>query len=543
MSLYKPGIEQEPIRRLIEKAVTGKIDIPEIQRNFVWSKHQVADILDSLLKGYPIGSFLVWDLSDYTQGKHVYEKIPKEWLVDGQQRIIALCLLTRRKPYWLEISDWNDLVRKYEIKVNVLTLEVSLEYSAIKRNPEWVHPHDIFNSESLEKFSEEQASKLNNPKLFTRIYDNAKKIQDALNIDIPVIKINTSLENIATIFERINSAGTRVKQADITLAYVAAFNQGWVREEFTKYLNDLDDEGFYLDPTLLIRMLTTIGESKAVLREVSESFLRNENGVLDRAFFELKSSLNNQLLDFKNVGILTSDLIYAKNALIPLIYLRSKFGKEFEFKKAFFFFLLALWTGRYSGSAETTLQEDVNKIKISKNFDTAIQELVKELKITKITKEDLKNVIHYQGEGRFFKLLLYLVAYRNGAVDWFSNVRLGFTKQNEVNKDFNIEEHHFFPRSLLRNLGVVKEKRELLANITFINPGTNKRLSEQPYTYIQKYKIDKEELRKQLIPLEEDLWKAHNYDQFIEKRAELIANEINKFLEDLHPSNFNKFII
>ncbi|MFN6992554.1 MAG: hypothetical protein ACK4MM_07545, partial [Fervidobacterium sp.] len=423
----------------------------------------------------------------------------------------------------------NDLVRKYKIKVNVLTLEVSLEYSRIKQDPEWVDPHEIFNSKSLEKFAEEQANKLNNPKLFTKIYDNAKKIQDALNTDIPVIKINTSLENISTIFERINSAGTRVKQADITLAYIAAFNPSWVREKFTKYLEDLDDEGFYLDPTLLIRMLTTVGESKAVLREVNENFLRNINGLLDSAFSGLTNSLNNLILDFRNVGILTSDLIYAKNALIPLIYLHSEFGKEYEFKKAFFFFLLALWNGRYSGSAETTLQEDVNKIRTSKYFDEAIEELVKNLKTTKATEEELKNAIHYQGEGRFFKLLLYLIAYRNGAVDWFSKVRLGFTKLNEVNKDFNIEEHHFFPRRLLRNVGVEEEKRELLANITFINPGTNKRLRDQPYTYIQKYGIDKEELRKQLIPLEEDLWKVQNYDQFIEKRAELIASEINKF--------------
>ena len=148
---------------------------------------------------------------------------------------------------------------------------------------------------------------------------------------------------------------------------------------------------------------------------------------------------------------------------------------------------MALWQGRYSGSAETTLQEDTNKIKKAKNFDEAVEQLIEGLNITQITEDMVKNALHYQGEGKFFKLVLYLIAYRNGATDWFTGVKLGFIKHNEVNRDFVIEEHHIFPRSLLRSVGVEKDKRELLANIAFINPGTNKRLREQPYTYIKKY--------------------------------------------------------
>ena len=81
------------------------------------------------------------------------------------------------------------------------------------------------------------------------------------------------------------------------------------------------------------------------------------------------------------------------------------------------------------------------------------------------------------GEKRFFKLLLYLVAFKNGARDWFTGVRIEFTKQNEVNKDFNIEEHHIFPKSLLRSIGKLEEAN-LPPNIAFINLGTNKRLHD-----------------------------------------------------------------
>ena len=535
----KPGLSQEPIGRLIEYTVNGTYDIPEFQREFVWTKNQVADLLDSLIKGYPIGSILLWDLSDYVEGKHIYENKAKQWVVDGQQRLVALSLLKLKKPYWLDTDKWNELVKKYKIKINILSLDVALEYPAIKYDPEWIYPYEVFNANEneMEQLAEDIANKLNKPRLFTKIYSNLKKIQDALGIDVPVIKVNTSLENIATIFKRINSAGTRIKQADITLAYVAAYNKGWIRDRFIKYIDDLEEEGFYFDPTLLIRAITAIGDDKAILKDVSEDLLRNVEGKLDTAFMQFKYSLNFLIQSFREIGILSSKMIYAKNTIIPLIYLYNRFKNDFDFKKAFFFFLLALWRGRYSGASETTLQEDINTIKKASEFEEALISLIKKLELAdiKIEKDVVKNAIHYQGEGRFFKLLLYLVAYQEKAVDWFTKVRLGYTKHNEINRDFSIEEHHFFPRSLLKSVGFDKDKRELLANITFVNPGTNKRLRYEPYVYIRKYNIDENDLRKQLIPIDEELWKIGKYEEFIDESAKIISGRINNFMMSLYP--------
>jgi hypothetical protein len=537
MPAYKPETFPISIRRLVEDALKGEIDIPEFQREFIWTKDQVKDLLDSLIKGYPIGSLLIWDLNDYTTGKHVFEQKKKEWIVDGQQRIVSLCLLTSRKPYWMEITEWNELINRYKIKVNILTLDVALEYSAIKKDPVWVYPQEIFNAEKeeeLEKIASELSNKID-AKLFTKIYNNIKRIWDLQDITIPVIKVNTSLENIATIFERINSAGTKIKQADVTLSYIAAYNKGWIRENFMKYLDALEDKGFYFDPTLIIRAITTVGENKAIIRDVSDNFLKNKDGILNKAFSDFKRSLERLIPDLTNFGVLNSDLIYAKNTIIPLIYLYHKFQNQFDFNKAFHFFLVTLAQGRYSGSAESALQEDINKIQNASNFDEAIMKLHGETNTILITKDSVKNAVHYQGEGRFLKLVLYLVVYRNQATDWFTKVRLGYFK-SKINRDFTIEEHHFFPRSLLRNVGIEKDKREALANIVFINPGTNKRLKEQPYTYIKKYNIDNDELSKQLIPLDEQLWKLENYDAFLEKRSEIIAAELKKFMASLYPS-------
>jgi len=223
--------------------------------------------------------------------------------------------------------------------------------------------------------------------------------------------------------------------------------------------------------------------------------------------------------------------------VIPMIYLRSKFRGDFDFDKALHFFLLALRQGRYSGSAETTLQEDINTIQNSSSFEDAIDKLHTKLTPIVVDSDVVSNAVHYQGEGKFLKLILYLIAYRSGASDWFSKVRLGYLPNNEINKDFAIDEHHFFPRGLLKSVGVEEENRESLANITFINPGTNKRLRDEPYVYISKFSIDKKELEKQVIPVhDEELWKLRNYDTFIKKRAALISEAINSFLRSLLPS-------
>jgi len=542
MSAYeKPDVNNVSIVRFVEQAVGGDLDIPEFQRDFVWTKDQVKELLDSLIKGYPVGAFIVWDLSRYTTGKHVYEKKKKEWIVDGQQRVVSFCILSQKKPYWLEVTDWNTILDKYRVRLNVLTLEVALEYPAIRKNPEWLYAHEILHFPDVKTAAEELSNTLHRAELFTKVYDNITHVREALGRNVPVIKISSSLEDIATIFERINSAGTRVKLADVTLAYLAAYNEGWIRDHFIKYLDGLNDEGFYFEPTLLIRALTSVGENKAVLRDVSDDFLRNKNGILDSSFDKLKDSLNSLIQAFRSVGILSSELIYARNTMIPMVYLHSRFQTAFEFDRALHFFLLAIRQGRYSGSAETTLQEDINTIQNSQTFDEAIDKL--HMKLTSITVDSnsLKNAVHYQGEGKFLKLVFYLIAHRNQASDWFSKVRLGYLPNNEINKDFTIEEHHFFPRGLLKNVGIEEEQRESLANITFINPGTNKRLRDEPYVYIRKFSIDKNELAKQLVPVQdEELWKLRNYDTFMDKRASLISVAINDFLRSLFPSFYTK---
>ena len=68
---------------IVERAINNTISLPTVQRGFVWKPHQIENLWDSLLRGYPVGSFV---LSQKTNSKEKYE------LLDGQQRASAICL-------------------------------------------------------------------------------------------------------------------------------------------------------------------------------------------------------------------------------------------------------------------------------------------------------------------------------------------------------------------------------------------------------------------------------------------------------------------
>lgn len=113
--------EQITIRDIVERAVSHSWSIPEFQRGFVWKSTQVRDLAESLWFDYPIGSLLVWNSSAPTEEQQAHDaQRPSLWVVDGQQRATALCILSGRKPYWWPSGDeWNKTIKKYDIRFDV----------------------------------------------------------------------------------------------------------------------------------------------------------------------------------------------------------------------------------------------------------------------------------------------------------------------------------------------------------------------------------------------------------------------------------------
>jgi hypothetical protein len=539
--------EQVNIRDIVDRAVNHNWSIPEFQRGFVWKATQVRDLAESLWLDYPIGSLLVWNSRGPVEEQHAQDaQRPGLWVVDGQQRTSALCILFGRKPYWwTSVDEWNKTLHKYDIRFDVNAKEPPFFWvanAAIRKasKARYVPLRDLLvldtSRDKDQKVLQDLAKQikiegfcdgLDAMEVYTRL-DRVRKIRDK---DIVAVTIDHELEDVVEIFSRLNSRGTRVTEADIYLGVVAAHNPGWVRDTFLPYLRSLAEAGFDLDPNLLFRTLTGVGAKKVRFREIPESFWQSQSVGL--AWERTAEAWKRLIVRFREYGILSSDPMPTQAALVTMVSLVDKFQDSADFRYALYWFLQASRFGRYSGSGTTSLEEDLRDVQEATSFVDAVQRLLRRFAHDQpVTDEDF---LRDYGDARFGRFFLYLLVYRNKAQDWDEHGhRIGFDGTSLLS-DFRPQWHHIFPRKYLEgkvNDGLI----DALANIAVIGPEINIRISaKDPMGYIAKYQITNEKLMQQFIDPTSISLSPAGYEDWVRARAKRLAEVGNEFLAELAP--------
>jgi hypothetical protein len=537
--------EQIKISDLINRAVDHKWSIPEFQRGFVWKPVQVRDLAESLWLNYPVGSLLIWNSKGGVETRTAVDsKNPSDWLVDGQQRSTALCILFGRKPYWWEnTNEWNKILKRYDIRFDIHTKEAPffLVANAGIRNAKscrYIRLSDLLNldtqKEEDQKILRELSKKVKEEgfcdgmdamEVFTRL-DRIRKIREK---DIVAITIEHELEDVVEIFSRTNSRGTRVTEADIYLGVVAARNPTWVRDTFLPYLENLENYGFRIGPNLLFRSLSGIGERTTRFKNIKDNFWNKEQ--ILPAWKRVQVAWERLILRFKEYGILTNSIMPTQAALVTMIALIDKFNDNDGFSKSLYWFLQASRFSRYSGSGTTSLDEDLKDIYESTSFSDAIEKLLKRFKHEECIESD--EFLRDYDDTKFGRFILYLLVYKNKAQDWDqSNHRLGFDGAAILN-DFQPQWHHIFPKEYLKE-NVSPDLIDSLANIAVIGPSINIRISNKaPLSYVAKYNITKEKLEQQFIDTDFIDVKFSEYEIWLNKRAKMLAEKANEYLKEL----------
>ena len=210
---------------LLSDVKNGRIGLPDLQRPFVWKDNKVRELLDSMMKGYPIGYIMLWSSpDDYENTGHIgkNDKLyqhPDDLVIDGQQRLTALLAAM----YGVTIKDKNYNERKIRISFNPLTREFAVWTQAFEKNPEWINEiSSVFEADqehNISKFrkayiktANEGRAKNNEPELTEDEEDIIEEnINDLLNLGIyslPTLKINSKAdeEDVADIFVRVTPA-------------------------------------------------------------------------------------------------------------------------------------------------------------------------------------------------------------------------------------------------------------------------------------------------------------------------------------------------
>ena len=89
------------VGELIDMIRRREIELPEMQRRYVWKSTKVRDLLDSLYRGYPSGAILLWDTDEQVEtqsfavGQESSGIHKSKLLLDGQQRLTSLSAVLR----------------------------------------------------------------------------------------------------------------------------------------------------------------------------------------------------------------------------------------------------------------------------------------------------------------------------------------------------------------------------------------------------------------------------------------------------------------
>ena len=457
------------------------------------------------------------------------------WIVDGQQRVTSLALLFGKKPYWWSnAAQWNKFYDKYNILVNIAKDKDDLEFGLVnpvrRKSNEWIPVRSVLHSANLSQLAIDVSQKLGDPQRFAEVHEKLQSIRRIENAQLYEIIVDHELEDVAEIFARLNTAGTKIRESDIIVALVAAKQQGWIRQEFDPFLKDLELKGFEFDPGVVVRTLALIGHGSARLRDVPESFWEPSNE-FDEHWRKTKEAISIVVKNLIEHGVLSSDLLPSLNVLIPVFVMRAVFPQDFVFPKAFGWILLATRDGRYGGSAITMLDKDTKQLRGSSSFNEAIDGLISGLSAPRVfTPDDFRE----EYTDKFLRLILYLTVYNSKAKDWVNqDVRIDFDKEdNEINEGFKPEWHHIFPRKIVKDL-VDGSLVDSFANIAVLNEKANRSFSAKPpRQYLQEHKVARARLDEQAVPPDE-LLELNRFEEFLRLRAERLAERATAYLQGL----------
>jgi hypothetical protein len=574
------------LKNIIDEVESGKLGLPELQRGYVWKAPKVRDLLDSMMKGYPIGYLMIWDSSDSQKIKNIGTdnkpySAPKSLIIDGQQRMTSLYAVMRHK----EVMDEKYNQRFITISFNPFTRTFEVGDNAKKKATDWIYDiSDVFLNEprsfdyitEFVQFVQENREKAGGILAGAEKQTVQQNIMDLLALgdyNIPTLEINgnSNEESVADIFVRVNSGGEKLGEDDFILTLISVYWQEGRQkiEEFCKSAK-VPKTGtaynflFEPSPTHIVRVVMSYGFKRARLNyaykllrgrdfetEVYSEKLREEQFV--KLKIVLGKVLNVQtwhdfLKSIEAAGFVSKSLISAQNALVYTyaLYLIGKHEysmKETELRKIIAkWFFMASVSGYYTSSPETVVEADLADLR---NITTGAEFIaLLEGKIVAVFTNDYFNVTLPNdlatSSSRSPVWFGYCAALNAlGAKVLFSTLttRELFSPAATGTKNA-LERHHLFPKAYLGKIGITDDRdRNQNANFAFIEWHDNiEILDTSPAEYMkdQLVKIppaDKSSIYElHALP---DCWENMDYFDFLKQRRALMAQVIKKGFERL----------
>jgi hypothetical protein len=554
----------------------GDLRLPEMQRRYVWPATRVRDLLDSLYRGYPSGTILIWETDQEapTRGLAVEQEksafMTQKLLLDGQQRLTSLSAVMNGQPVTVrnrkrpidilfnldhpdgppveltEVEDdsefplleaGDDESEDDDAEDEELTIQQRLSRRTfvvasrqLESIPTWVNVSDVLDGTKSDWTLLKPLGLQPDDPLYEKYTQRLQKLRQIKNYPyvMQVLERNLAYEEVAEIFVRVNSLGVKLRGSDLALAQVTARWKNSLKL-FEDFAEELEKSWFTVDAGLLVRAMVVFATHQSRFKTVQNISVRRMQEAWEQAKLGLQFAVNflRTNAGIEDESLLTSPMIIIAIAAFGVV--RNSEMSAKEQKDLLRWILVANARGRFSrGSTETILDQDLNLIFKGSGVDELFALMLQQFGRLHVQPEDLAG----RGARSTLFSTSYLTLKARGAKDWRSGLGLSLTHQGKMHY---IEYHHIFPKSLLVKRGYDKAEINEIANIAFISGRANRSiLNKEPRKYFPEEVIakqGKEALEAHLIPTDPSLWELDNYREFLDWRRRKLTEAVNSFLE------------
>ena len=514
----------------------GRIKIPQFQRDFVWDLNKSAELIDSVIKGFPIGSLIFWKTSDRLREIRNLGNLDfptaKEgevvnYVLDGQQRLTSLLA----SLLGLEITLRDGKRRKFSsllVHLNPSDEDAPIVCTELPDDDEPL----VIPLTQLWKRQGEQ---------FDQCKGEYRTIRDDFSdrlrtYDMPKVTLNDAYLSEATeVFSRVNTGGQELSVFEIMVAKTYDPDRNFdLVEKYDEVFAELSEVRFEtIDPSTILQLVTLIlrddCKKSTILDLKQDEFIQT----WERAIVSLRLAIDyirdsfrlpvSRLLPYVALVIPVSIFFDANNGNPP---------NKLQADLLSNFFWRAGWSERYSASSATRLGQDKK----------TILEIVKghSPRLDWATKFDPDRLIDttFSVSSAFSKTILGLLAtlqpqkYNNGDLVNLQN--------DYMHRANSMNFHHIFPKAYLKNNDYEEWEANRLVNVSLVDDFLNKRVirARAPSDYMDEFWTDDFEqiMHTHLIDSQWDeddseasapIW-SDDYDGFVEDRCNAILNLLEK---------------
>lgn len=361
--------EKKNIRAVIEEINSRKIYLPAIQRKYVWDDDQITRLMDSIMLGYPIGTFLFWKVRKSIINKKEYSMY--EFIKDFHERDVYKNP-SAPQPFPIG-SDEETIWAVLDGQQRLTSLYIALQGSMSRKlpNKRWKNDDafpikelylDLHSQRTDEEdisyefkfLTQEEAKKQKDDKLWYLVKDILKYSQDELVTDLIIpngwasdkvamknisllhtrlvgdeiinyFEVQTdSIDSVLDIFVRVNSGGTVLSKSDLLFSTIVSH---WdkARDEIDKLLAEINKigEGYKFSNDFIMRTCLYVLDMSVTLKV--ETFKKERVLKIKNNWENIRKAIKDTV-DLLNEFGFNSENIISYVAVSPMVYYRFKGG-------------------------------------------------------------------------------------------------------------------------------------------------------------------------------------------------------------------------